>query len=120
MPRTPKKPIEKLPPVADEILDQFGPATGMSMAEIDAATQRLKAALVERMLSGELSHHLGYAPGEAKPDDASNYRNGTSPKTVLTDAGPVALAVPRDRAGTFEPVLVPKHARRLPGFDDKV
>jgi len=120
MPRTRKKPVGKLPPVADEILDQFGPATGMSMAEIDAATQRLKAALVERMLGGELSHHLGYGPGETKPDDASNHRNGTSAKTVLTDAGPVALAVPRDRAGTFEPVLVPKHARRLPGFDDKV
>jgi putative transposase len=120
MPRTPKKPAEKLTPVADEILDQFGPATGMSMDEINAATRRLKRALVERMLGGELSHHLGYAHGESKPDDTPNHRNGTSAKTVLTDDGPVELAVPRDRAGTFEPVLVPKHARRLPGFDDKV
>jgi putative transposase len=120
MPRTPKKPAEKLPPVADAILDQFGPATGMSMADIDAATRRLKRALVERMLGGELSHHLGYGPGAVKPPDGANHRNGTSGKTVLTDDGPVELAVPRDRAGTFEPVLVPKHARRLPGFDDKV
>ena len=120
MPRTPKKPTEKLPPVADAVLDQFGPAAGMSMDQIDAATRRLKAALVERMLGGELSHHLGYAPGGTKPDESVNYRNGTSAKTVLTDDGPVELAVPRDRAGTFAPVLVPKHARRLPGFDDKV
>jgi transposase-like protein len=80
----------------------------------------LKAALVERMLGGELSHHLGYAPGGTRPDDTPNHRNGTSAKTVLTDDGPVDLAIPRDRTGTFEPVLVPKHARRLPGFDDKV
>jgi transposase-like protein len=106
--------------VADEVLDQFGPAAGMSMDEINAATRRLKAALVERMLGGELSHHLGYAPGGTRPDDTTNHRNGTSAKTVLTDDGPVDLAVPRDRTGTFEPVLVPKHARRLPGFDDKV
>jgi putative transposase len=120
MPRTPKKRAEKAAPVADEVLDQFGPATGMSMEEIDAATRRLKAALVERMLGGELSYHWGYASGETKPEDSHNHRNGTSAKTVLTDSGPVELAVPRDRAGTFAPVLVPKHARRLPGFDDKV
>jgi transposase-like protein len=120
MPRTPKRRAEKAAPVADEVLDQFGPAAGMSMDEINAATRRLKAALVERMLGGELSHHLGYAPGGTRPDDTTNHRNGTSAKTVLTDDGPVDLAVPRDRTGTFEPVLVPKHARRLPGFDDKV
>ena len=120
MARTPKKLSEKLAPVADTVLDQFGPATGMSMADIDAATRRLKKALVERMLGGELSHHLGYPPGGDKPDAPPNHRNGTSAKTVVTDDGPLELAVPRDRAGTFAPVVVPKHARRLAGFDDKV
>ena len=120
MTRTRKKPTERLAPVTDEVLDQFGPATGMSMDDIDAATRRLKQALVERMLGGELSHHLGYPPGGEKPDAAPNHRNGTSPKTVVTDDGPVTIAVPRDRAGTFAPVLIPKHARRLAGFDDKV
>jgi len=120
MPRTPKKRVEKTAPVADEILDQFGPATGMSMEEITAAGRRLKRALVERMLGGELTHHLGYAPGATTPVAPPNHRNGTSAKTVLIDDGPVELAVPRDRAGTFTPVLVPKHARRLSGFDDKV
>jgi putative transposase len=90
------------------------------MEDINAATRRLKRALVERMLGGELSHHLGYAPGDPKPPDTPNHRNGSSPKTVITDDGAVELAVPRDRAGTFEPVIVPKHARRIRGFDDKV
>jgi transposase-like protein len=120
MARTRKKPAEQLPPVAEEVLDQFGPAAGMSMEDINAATRRLKKALMERMLGGELSHHLGYPPGGEKPDDTPNHRNGASAKTVVTDDGPVAIAVPRDRAGTFAPVLIPKHARRLAGFDDKV
>ena len=60
------------------------------------------------------------APGAAKPELASNHRNGTSGKTVLTDDGPVAIEVPRDREGTFEPQLIGKHERRFTGFDDKV
>jgi putative transposase len=71
-------------------------------------------------LGGELTHHLGYPPGGAKPDLATNHRNGTSGKTVVTDDGPVALEVPRDRAGTFAPQLIGKHERRFTGFDDKV
>jgi transposase-like protein len=66
----------------------------MSMDQIDAATRRLKAALVERMLGGELSHHLGLRPGESKPDDTANHRNGTSAKTVLTDAAPWSSPCP--------------------------
>jgi len=63
MARQTKKPVEKLAPVADAIVDEFGPATGMSMTEIDAATRRLKRALVERMLGGELRDRLaGAAP----------------------------------------------------------
>lgn len=120
MPRTRKKATEPLAPVADEVLNQFGPASGMSMEAIDAATRRLKKALMERMLGGELSHHLGYPPGGEKPAETTNHRNGASAKTVVTDDGPVALDVPRDRDGTFEPQLIPKHSRRLAGFDDKV
>src|SRR5439155_9091428 len=56
----------------------------------------------------------------AKPDFATNHRNGTSGKTVLTDDGPVPIEVPRDRAGTFEPQLIGKHERRFTGFDDKI
>jgi putative transposase len=82
--------------------------------------RRFKKAIIERALGGELTHHLGYALGGTKPEDTTNHRNGTSGKTVLTDDGPLALEVPRDRAGTFEPRLIGKHERRFTGFDDKV
>ena len=65
-----------------------------------------------------MTHHLGY-PAGAKPD-GGNKRNGSTPKTVLTDEGTVEIDVPRDREGTFEPVLLPKHERRFTGFDDKI
>lgn len=123
MPRTTKRekrPAERLAPVPDEILDHFAPDRPMTAEEIDAAGRRLKKALMERMLGGELSHHLGYPPGGTKPAETTNHRNGTSAKRVLTDDGPVAIEIPRDRNGTFEPQLIPKHARRLAGFDDKV
>jgi putative transposase len=123
MPRTPKsekRPAEKLAPVPDDILDHFALDRPMTAGEIDTATRRLKKALMERMLGAELSHHLGYPPGGTKPDETTNHRNGTSEKRVLTDDGPIAVEIPRDREGTFAPQLIPKHARRLAGFDDKV
>ena len=70
-------------------------------------------------MGAELTHHLCYPPG-AKTEAVPNHRNGTTAKTVLTDDGPLDLAVPRDRAGTFAPVLIPKHERRFTGFDDKI
>ena len=88
--------------------------------ELDELFRQMKKALMERALAGELTHHLGYAPGEAKPAAQPNHRNGTTPKTVLTEDGAIPLAIPRDRAGTFEPQLVPKNARRLPRFDRNV
>lgn len=123
MPRTTKRekrPTERLAPVPDAILDHFTPDRPMTAEEIDAAGRRLKKALMERMLGGELSYHLGYPPGGTKPEDTTNHRNGTSEKRVLTDDGPMAVEIPRDREGTFEPQLIPKHARRLAGFDEKV
>lgn len=123
MPRKPKpeKPSpEALAPIPAEILDQLVREGPLTAEEVDAATRRFKKALIERALGAELSHHLGYAAGEAKPAPTTNHRNGTSGKTVLTDDGPVAIEVPRDREGTFEPQLIGKHERRFTGFDDKV
>jgi len=118
MPRTRKpKPTD----IPEEVLNHFaGPARPMSQADVDVIMRRFKTAIVERMLGGELTHHLGYPSGAAKPADTTNHRNGTSGKTVLTDDGPLDLAVPRDRDGTFEPQLIPKHERRFAGFDDKI
>src|SRR5918995_1115132 len=111
---------EVLAPVPVEVLDQFVREGPLTPAEVEAATRRFKKAIIERALGGELTHHLGYAPGEAKPDEASNHRNGTSGKTVLTDDGPMPIEVPRDREGTFEPRLIGKHERRFTGFDEKI
>jgi putative transposase len=77
-------------------------------------------ALIERAMGAELSHHLGYRAGETPSTDQPNLRNGHSAKTVLTEDGPVRIAVPRDRDGAFEPLLIPKHARRFTRFDDKI
>jgi transposase-like protein len=71
-------------------------------------------------LGSELTHHLGYPPGGIKPDETTNHRNGSSGKTVLADDGALAIEVPRDREGTFEPRLIAKHERRFTGFDDKI
>jgi len=108
-----------LPPIPKELIDQFvsGP---MSAEAVQAASMAFKKALIERALGAELSHHLGYPPGATKPEDAGNHRNGVSGKTVLTEDGPLRIEVPRDREGSFEPLLIPKHERRFTGFDDKI
>jgi transposase-like protein len=89
-------------------------------AQLEDVFRALKGALVERVLRAELTHHLGYPEGAERPAGETNARNGSTPKTVLTDEGPLALAIPRDRASTFAPQFVPKGVRRLPGFDQKV
>jgi len=109
-----------LPKIPRELLDQFviGPMSG---EEVNAASKAFKKALIERALGAELGYHLGYPSGAAKPEDATtNQRNGKSGKTVLTEDGPLRIEVPRDRDGSFEPLLIPKHERRFTGFDDKI
>ncbi len=92
----------------------------MTAAQVQAASTAFKKALIERAMGAELSHHLGYRDGEPRPAGQADHRNGHTSKTVLTDDGPVRIAVPRDRDGDFEPILIPKHARRFTGFDDKI
>src|SRR6185295_15813211 len=115
--RSAKTPSE--PEFAPEMLDALIGET-RTTAQLEVLFRQMKKRIVERMLEGELTHHLGYAPGEDKPAGQANHRNGSTPKTVLTDDGAVPLDVPRDRAGTFTPQVVPKGVRRLPGFDSKV
>ena len=113
-------PDAPLAPVPSEILDQFVQQGPLSHEELEAAVRRFKKAIIERALGGELTHHLGYPPGGTKPEDTTNHRNGMGGKTVLTDDGPLSIAVPRDREGTFEPRLIGKHERRFTGFDDQI
>jgi putative transposase len=113
-------PDAPLAPVPAEILDQFVGQGPIAHEELDAAVRRFKKAIIERALGGELTHHLGYPAGGTKPEDATNHRNGTGRKTLLTDDGRLPIEVPRDRDGTFEPRFIPKHERRFTGFDDKI
>src|SRR5438445_5374430 len=76
--------------------------------------------MVQRALQEELSEHLGYPAGQAPPGGVGNSRNGGTPKTLLTDQGPVRIDTPRDRKSDFEPQLVKKGQRRLAGLDEKI
>jgi putative transposase len=76
--------------------------------------------MVQRALEEELTEHLGYPAGHAPPGGAGNSRNGGTPKTLLTDQGPVPIDTPRDRKSRFEPQLVKKGQRRLVGLDEKI
>jgi transposase-like protein len=78
--------------------------------------KQLTKRLIERALAGELSHHLKHPAEEEK----RNSRNGYSKKTVQSNHGEMELSIPRDRQGNFEPVLVPKHERRIAGLDEKI
>ena len=122
MPRSKKVPktAEVLAPVPDAILNQFAPEGMLTAADVEAATRRFKKALLERALGAELGHHLAQEADGAAPEAPANHRNGSSAKTVLTDDGALPLAIPRDRHGTFAPVLIPTHQRRFTGFDDKI
>lgn len=76
--------------------------------------------LLSRILDGEIEHHLGYEKYNASGKGSGNSRNGTTQKTVIAGDYQVPLDIPRDRNGTFEPKIVPKHKRRIGHFDQKV
>lgn len=93
-------------------------ASGASLTGPDGLLKQLTKMVVEAALDEEMSEHLGYDKGDQAGRNRSNSRNGRRSKTVITDnAGPVEIEVPRDRDGTFEPVIVPKRARRLSDLD---
>jgi len=93
---------------------------GLSLTGEGGFLPELLKAVLERGLQVELDDHLGYARGEAAVPGAGNVRNGSTPKTVATEVGDVRVNTPRDRAGTFQPGLVPKGTRRLGGLDDMI
>src|SRR6266702_1182258 len=106
--------------IAPELLDQLlaNYEKPEDLTGEDGLFKQLKRALIERALGVELTEHLGYEKGD--PAGSGNSRNGASAKTILTEDGEVEIAVPRDRAGSFEPQLIAKGQRRFDGFDDKI
>lgn len=112
------KPNTKTDALLDELLKDC--ESPEAILEEHGLLKGLTKRVVERALAAELTNHLGYVPHARHQARNGNVRNGTSAKTVETDQGPLELAVPRDRAGTFEPTVVKKRQRRVEGFDDKV
>lgn len=104
----------KEPRIPDALLDQLlAGADPKTAFDPNGLLDDLKKALAERALNAEMDHHL--ATGEA-----ANSRNGYGRKSVVTDTGMIDLEIPRDRQSTFDPQLIAKYQRRLPGFDDKI
>lgn len=82
--------------------------------------KQLTKRVVERALETEMTEHLGYGKHEAVTNSAGNMRNGKSRKTLKGEFGELSIEIPRDRHGSFEPQLIPKHQTRWAGFDDKI
>jgi transposase-like protein len=112
--------------LAGEIASQ-----SQTLDDVNGLLRVLMKSALERMLDTEMDVHLGRAPSAALPTDSdpsaaqkpsgpTNRRNGHSKKTISGDLGELALDTPRDRHATFEPQLIPKHQRRLAGFDEKI
>src|SRR6266480_5136558 len=104
------------PELLDQLLANYEKPEDLTGA--DGLFKQLKKALLERALGAELTDHLGYEKGDPAGRGTGNSRNGTSSKALLTDEG--EIEVPRDRAGTFEPVIVAKGQTRFDGFDEKI
>jgi len=115
------KPEPTAEQLAAEELVRRAREQGLSLTGPDGLLKQLTKTVLETALNQELTEHLGHEKN-GKPDpESGNVRNGSRPKTVLTEAsGQVQLDVPRDRAGTFEPQIVRKRQRRLTGVDEIV
>lgn len=105
-----------------EVLDDLlkGIKTQEDLAGPKGLLKQITKALVERMLAGELTHHLGYEKHDPAGYGSGNARNGKSRKTLKSEDGEMEIAVPRDRNGTFEPKVVGKHQTRWKGLDEKI
>ena len=95
-------------------------AEGLELLGPEGVLTELTSRILSRGLEVEMADHLGYEKGDPAGWGSGNNRNGSYPKTVQTDAGTVGVEMPRDRNATFEPQLIPKHQRRLRGFNELV
>lgn len=120
-------PAGELPPevrdrLSDELVDGLlaGARSEEEIVGPGGLLADLTRRLVERAMAAELTEHLGFEPHQEPPGGTGNTRNGSTPKTLATEHGPVPIRTPRDRKGTFEPQVVRKGQRRFEGFDDKI
>ncbi len=108
--------------ISNELIDELlaGASSEEEIAGPGGLLAELTKRLVERAMEVELTDHVGYEPHQEPPGGAENQRNGTTPKSLITEHGPVGIDAPRDRDGSFQPRIVRKRQRRFVGFDEKV
>jgi len=111
---------EALPSAAIDALLAQAKSTDTPVDGVDGLLNQMTKAVLERALAAEMTDHLGYEAGDPAGRGSGNSRNGKTSKTVSTRNGPVTIEVPRDRAGSFEPVIVPKRARRIGNLDQLI
>ena len=112
-----------LDPVDEQLIAQLAGrarANGLELTGENGLLAQLTKRVLESALEGEITDHLGYESHDPAGRDGGNSRNGHRSKTVLTEAGPVELDVPRDRDGSFTPKIVAKRQRRMSGVDELV
>ena len=103
--------------LAQAIIDAYNPT---SVEDMNDALKDIFGPMFEAMLKGEMDNHLGYDSNDKGPKKNSNRRNGYGKKTLKTSKGEVEIDVPRDRNGTFEPVVVPKRQKDVSEIENKV
>ena len=108
--------VDKLTLLAEELVKEY--KTTEALFGENGVTKELQKRLYEAAMRGELTDHLGFDKHERA--DKSNYRNGTTTKTIKGETGELTIDVPRDRDGSFEPQLIGKRQTRFDGFDDKI
>ena len=109
--------------IDNQLIDQLLAQNGSRREDIVGDTgliKQLTKAVLERVMQGELSHHLGYEKHDPSGYNSGNSRNGKTKKTLTGEFGEIELETPRDREGTFEPQMVAKHQTRFDGFDDQI
>jgi putative transposase len=110
--------LEKFDKLIDEAMKER--QAPMDETALTGVMKQMMKRVVERMLQGELTHHLGYEKHDPAGHGSGNSRNGASSKTIKGELGEVMIEVPRDRNGDFEPQLLGKHQTRFTGFDEKI
>jgi hypothetical protein len=117
-----RKKKEKEKDILDQILDTID-FRGLTQDEVvgqDGLIKQLTGKILQRALEAEMTGHLGYEKNSSAGDNSGNSRNGHTEKTVLLENQETAIEVPRDRNSTFEPVIIPKHEKRVPLFNDQI
>jgi transposase-like protein len=106
----------------DQLLDNID-FRGLTQDEVvgqDGLVKMLTGKILQRALAAEITGHWGYEKNSNAGDNSRNSRNGHTGKTVLLENQSTTIDVPRDRGGTFEPIIVPKHEKRVPLFNDQI